>query len=167
MVDSLAENLQRARAAIAGIPDPEIPNVSIVDLGIVRSIVEREGAIVVTITPTYSGCPAMYMIERGIESALRSACINSFKIEKVLSPAWTTAWITETGKQRLIEAGIAPPLGTEHDAPVIVEIERPQIPCPQCGSNETELVSQFGSTACKAFYRCTICLSSFEYFKPI
>ena len=147
--------------------DPEIPDVSIVDLGIVRSIAEQEGTVVITITPTYSGCPAMHVIEMEIGSALRAAGIGLFRIEKVLSPAWTTAWITESGKRGLSRAGIAPPASSPRNVPVAVELEKTHIPCPVCQSTETALVSQFGPTACKALYRCTDCLSTFEYFKPI
>jgi ring-1,2-phenylacetyl-CoA epoxidase subunit PaaD len=167
VVDLPEQILERARAAIATVPDPEIPNLSIVDLGIVRSIRAHEGEIVVTITPTYFGCPAMQVIEKEITSALLAAGINSFRVEKVIAPPWTTGWITETGNQKLADAGIAPPMTKEHDSPVTMEFDETQVVCPLCGSKATSRVSQFGSTACKALYRCKSCLSPFEYFKPI
>jgi ring-1,2-phenylacetyl-CoA epoxidase subunit PaaD len=159
--------LERARQAVALVCDPEIPNLSIMDLGIVRSLDDRDGEFVVTITPTYSGCPALHTIERQIGDALRGAGIPRFKIEKVLTPAWTTEWITELGRKRLNEAGIAPPGAVMESRPAIFEIVTHQVECPHCGSHDTTVTSEFGSTSCKAFYHCSECLSTFEYFKPI
>jgi ring-1,2-phenylacetyl-CoA epoxidase subunit PaaD len=159
--------LVRARAAIAEVADPEIPSVSIVDLGIVRSIEDHDGDILVTITPTYSGCPAMQMIEKEIGKALRDCGIERFKIALTLSPAWTTEWITANGRRRLFEAGISPPGATAHSAHVVFDLTPRDVLCPMCGSAETKLTSEFGSTPCKAYYHCATCLSTFEYFKPL
>ena len=131
------------------VPDPEIPVVSVVDLGIVRSVAPDR----VTITPTYTGCPATQVIERDIRAALDAAGFRDVAIETVISPPWTTDWISESGKAKLAAYGIAPPLN-----------ER-VIHCPQCGSAETEEISRFGSTPCKAQWRCRACLEPFDRFK--
>ena len=136
-------------AVLAGVPDPEIPVVSIVDLGIVRSVTDHE----VTITPTYSGCPATDFIERSVREALDSSGYRDVKIATTLSPPWTTAWISEAGKDALRRYGIAPP-----------ELAKAAT-CPQCGSTDTEEVSRFGSTPCKAQWRCKACLEPFDRFK--
>jgi ring-1,2-phenylacetyl-CoA epoxidase subunit PaaD len=137
------------------IMDPEIPVLSICDLGIVRNVQSDGAELVVTITPTYSGCPAMAVITDGIRAALQKRGITRFRIETQLSPAWTTDWLSEKGRERLREYGIAPP--------------RPKssgpITCPHCGSDSTHLVSQFGSTPCKAIYVCDSCREPFDYFK--
>jgi ring-1,2-phenylacetyl-CoA epoxidase subunit PaaD len=159
--------LDRVRQAIAAIPDPEIPNVSIVDLGIVRSVEERDGEVLVTVTPTYSGCPAMQLIENAIGEAVRANGVDHFRIVKNLSPAWTTEWISETGKQKLLEAGIAPPGAISRSTNVVFEFAPHNVQCPTCGSNETKVTSEFGSTSCKAYYHCNECSSTFEYFKPL
>ena len=136
--------------------DPEIPVISITDLGIVREVrVDDLNKLEVVITPTYSGCPAMLEIEKNIHNALKEEGIADFKITTVLSPAWTTDWMTEEGKKKLKQYGIAPPNPTHPD----------DVECPNCGSKETTLVSQFGSTACKSLYKCTECLEPFDYFK--
>jgi ring-1,2-phenylacetyl-CoA epoxidase subunit PaaD len=137
------------RALLDTVMDPEIPVVSVTDLGIVRSVGEDK----VVITPTYSGCPATQVIEADIRKALDSNGFSTVAIETVLSPPWTTDWISETGKARLLAYGIAPP----HDARTVS--------CPQCGSPETEEVSRFGSTPCKAQWRCKACLEPFDRFK--
>lgn len=140
---------------LSEVTDPEIPVISIMDLGIVRDVKIENDQIEVIITPTYSGCPAMLEIERDIHNALKKQGINNFKITTVLSPAWTTEWMTESGKQKLKEYGIAPPNPSNPE----------DIACPQCESQNTELLSQFGSTACKSLYRCKDCLEPFDYFK--
>lgn len=159
--------LDRAREVIAAVSDPEIPAVSIVDLGIVRSIEECDGEILVTITPTYSGCPAMQLIENSIGETLRASGIDHFKIVKTLSPAWTTEWITETGRQKLLDAGISPPGALSQHARIIFDLTPRDVRCPLCGSSKTQVTSEFGSTPCKAYYHCSNCSSTFEYFKPL
>ena len=136
-------------ALLAEVPDPEIPAVSVVDLGIVRSVATDK----VTITPTYSGCPATAYIEQNIRAALDAAGYRSVGIETVLAPPWTTDWISDAGKAKLAAYGIAPP-----DLAATAT-------CPQCGSTDTEQVSRFGSTPCKAQWRCRDCLEPFDRFK--
>ena len=138
-------------AVLKGVPDPEIPVVSVMDLGIVRDVLPDK----VVITPTYSGCPATDVIERTIREALDSNGYREVAIETVLNPPWTTDWISEEGKERLRAYGIAPP-----------ELARAAT-CPRCGSTDTEEVSRFGSTPCKAQWRCKDCLEPFDYFKSI
>lgn len=138
------------------VKDPEIPVISIADLGILRDVkVNDDGLVEVVITPTYTGCPAMMEIERDINNALKKEGINDFKITTVLSPAWSTDLMTEEGKSRLKEYGIAPPNPSNEE----------DIECPNCGSHNTKLVSQFGSTACKSLFKCNDCLEPFDYFK--
>ena len=149
------------------VSDPEIPVISVVDLGIVRNVEWRDQECVVTITPTYSGCPAMQVIAESIEAALKSHGIAHFTMQPQLSPAWTTDWMSEAGKGKLKGYGIAPP------AQQVIDISRLsrknsnvlQVPCPHCGSTNTRCSSQFGSTPCKALYRCDDCLEPFDYFK--
>ena len=167
MVNARAELLELARGAAADVPDPEIPGLSIADLGILRSVDESDGCVVVTITPTYSGCPAMHKIERDIDEALHSVGITKFRIERELIPAWTTESITESGRRKLHDSGIAPPNPLTHNYQVVVDITLPSVTCPICGSTKSTVTSEFGSTPCKAFYHCEDCLSTFEYFKPI
>lgn len=146
------------------VTDPEVPVLTILDLGIVRDVViNEEGAVKVVITPTYSGCPAMDVISIGIRMALVSRGIKKLDIEMQLSPAWTTDWMTEEGKRKLKEYGIAPPNRKAFQALGLFEEEK--ISCPRCDSEETELVSQFGPTSCKALYKCLSCKEPFEHFK--
>jgi len=140
---------------LENVTDPEIPVISINDLGILRDVKINGDQWEVVITPTYSGCPAMLEIEKDINNTLKKEGIENFKITTVLSPAWTTEWMTQSGKQKLKEYGIAPPNPTNPD----------EVDCPLCGSSNTELVSQFGSTACKSLYKCKDCLEPFDYFK--
>ncbi|MEQ9467771.1 MAG: 1,2-phenylacetyl-CoA epoxidase subunit PaaD [Ekhidna sp.] len=140
---------------LESVTDPEIPVISVRDLGIIRDVLITNDFVEVIITPTYSGCPAMLEIEKNIHNALKKEGIDHFKITTVLSPAWTTDWMTEKGKQQLKEYGIAPPNPTAPE----------NIQCPQCGSKNTELVSEFGSTACKSLFKCKDCLEPFDYFK--
>jgi len=143
--------------------DPEVPVLSILDLGIVRDVkLHDHGAVEVCITPTYSGCPAMSTISTGIRLELLSQGIPQVIITEVLSPAWTTDWMTEAGKQKLKEYGIAPPQYSTQNNPGETEAV---VPCPQCNSTHTQLLSQFGSTSCKALYKCLDCLEPFDYFK--
>ena len=145
------------------VSDPEIPVLTINDLGIVRKV-EWEGDVCkVTITPTYSGCPAMKRIEDDIIEKLNEKGIEKVEVDLVLSPAWSTDWITENGRQKLLEYGIAPPQD-EVDKSVLFA-EPTKVPCPKCGSSDTKMISQFGSTACKAHYQCNTCMEPFDYFK--
>jgi ring-1,2-phenylacetyl-CoA epoxidase subunit PaaD len=167
------------RSWLDAIPDPEVPAISIVDLGIVRDVRRsdtEEGGIVVTITPTYSGCPAMSAIEDAIVGALRAHGVPHVEIETRLSPPWTTEWLSPSAKERLRRYGIAPPRRSTSTSafPVTFVALAPDadsttaaVACPRCGSSNTECISAFGSTACKAQYRCRDCLEPFDYFKPI
>ncbi len=157
--------LERARAAMAQVHDPEIPALTIAELGILREVAERDGGIVVTLTPTYSGCPATAAIEIEAQTALARAGLPDAQVRTVLSPAWTTDWITEEGRRKLREAGIAPPQKAAGKA-ALLGLD-PEIACPHCGHAETEKLSEFGATACKALYRCLGCREPFEYFKCI
>ena len=150
-----------AWATAAAVPDPEVPCVTVADLGILRAV-ELDGDVAVAkVTPTYSGCPAVLAIELAIEAALLKAGFKA-KIERVLSPPWTTDWITEEGREKLRAFGIAPPVGGRS---VRSRFAEPKIPCPRCGSDQTEKISEFGSTPCKAHYRCNSCIEPFDYFK--
>jgi ring-1,2-phenylacetyl-CoA epoxidase subunit PaaD len=151
-------------AVLQEVPDPEVPAVSVVELGIVREIDWQDGQVRVGVTPTYSGCPATEAIEQHIEEALVAAGYRAPRIERRLSPAWTTDWITEAGREKLRAFGIAPPVGRASKRS-LTGGDDPEVPCPQCGSHDTERVSEFGSTACKALYRCRECLEPFDYFK--
>ena len=134
-------------------PDPEIPVLTITDLGIVRDV-DCSAGVTVSLTPTYSGCPATEAIEASVAATLQEHGVADVRIKRVLSPPWTTDWISEAGRKKLTVYGIAPP-----------ERRDRHIACPRCDSSNTELVSEFGSTACKASYRCIDCLEPFEYFK--
>jgi len=147
------------------VPDPEIPVISVVDLGIVRDVARRGDSWVVTITPTYSGCPAMREIEQDVISLLQRKGLADVRVEITLSPAWTTDWMSERGKQALQGYGIAPPQERAVDVSGLMRRSEPAVPCPQCGSTHTRLISRFGSTACKALYRCQGCSEPFDYFK--
>lgn len=145
--------LDEARALVARVVDPEIPVLTIDDLGVLRSVEEREGTIVVTITPTYSGCPAMRQIEDDISTALRRAGYLDHRIETVFQPAWATSWMSDEGRRKLADFGVAPP--TPIDA----------VLCPQCQADQPRTIARFGSTACKALMVCTGCGEPFDYFK--
>ena len=154
--------------ALDGVPDPEVPVISVVELGIVRALeVTEAGAVTVTITPTYSGCPAMFEIENDVRAALEAAGASSVEVRTVLSPAWTTDWIPESAREKLRTYGIAPPGKADSGALVTLTRARPPVPCPWCGSSATELRSEFGSTACKAIHVCTSCRQPFDEFKAI
>lgn len=144
------------------VPDPEIPVVSVVELGIVRDIAWDKDELIVTVTPTYSGCPATAVISISIEEALRNRGVEKLRINTQLSPPWTTAWITKEARGKLKEYGIAPP---DDSASCAGALKTPDIACPRCESKDVECVSQFGSTPCKAHYRCRACLEPFDYFK--
>jgi ring-1,2-phenylacetyl-CoA epoxidase subunit PaaD len=148
----------RARAVLETVPDPEIPVLSVVDLGIVRDVDElADGSLRVGLSPTYSGCPATATIREDVAAALERAGLGPVQVVDVLSPAWSSDWISEEGRRKLLEYGIAPP--TRVDAP------RLPVACPRCGSVDTERLSEFGSTPCKALYRCRACREPFDRFK--
>ena len=149
---------------LSQVPDPEIPVLTITDLGIVRDVTVN-GDVVVALTPTYTGCPATEVIEQSVVSALKEHGVADVKIDRVLSPPWTTDWISAEGRDKLREYGIAPP-ETGGSKRELLYGER-SIACPRCNSMQTSLVSEFGSTACKASYKCDECLEPFEYFKCI
>jgi ring-1,2-phenylacetyl-CoA epoxidase subunit PaaD len=155
--------------ALPEVLDPEVPVLSVVDLGIVRDIREDGDTVIVDITPTYSGCPAMRVIEQDIESALRQAGAQRVRINTVYQPAWTTDWISEDARERLRSYGIAPPTGRAAVGEELIPLRRrvQALSCPRCGSRQTEERSEFGSTACKAIWFCTSCSEPFEYLKPI
>jgi ring-1,2-phenylacetyl-CoA epoxidase subunit PaaD len=155
---------ERAWAAAASVCDPEIPVLSIADLGVLRDVRIDDGAVEAIITPTYSGCPAMNMIAMELELALEKAGFARRKITTVLSPAWTTDWMTEAGKAKLRAYGIAPPAAKAGRRALF---GADKVACPHCGSADTERISEFSSTACKALWRCRACAEPFDYFKCI
>ncbi len=148
---------------LESVSDPEIPVLSIMEMGVVRSAVIENGIVEVEITPTYSGCPAMDVIADDIKSAFKEKGYSA-NVKLILSPAWTTDWITPKGRAALEKYGIASPLNAEADKEALLGNKK-VVKCPQCGSLNTKLVSQFGSTACKAFFQCEDCLEPFDYFK--
>ncbi len=159
--------------ALAAVPDPEIPVISVLDLGIVRSVEWVGDELVVTVTPTYSGCPATEVIADDIVRALSMAGVSRCRVQTRLAPAWTTDWITPDAKRRLRAYGIAPP-GTQAEggsraidiSGLIRRRTSVRVSCPRCGSQHTQEMSRFGSTPCKAQYRCEACAEPFDYFKP-
>lgn len=155
----------RAWEAAASVPDPEVPCVTVADLGILRSVdIDADGVAVARVTPTYSGCPATLAIEFAVETALREAGFET-RVERVLSPAWTTDWIGAEAREKLREYGISPPV--EASGSIRSLFGETEVACPRCGSTDTARVSEFGSTPCKAHYRCEACLEPFDYFKCI
>lgn len=149
------------RDAVAQVLDPEVPVLTIDDLGVLREVREDDdGSVTVVITPTYSGCPAMDVIRQRIEEALVAEGIERYDIRTVLSPAWTTDWMSDEGKRKLSEYGIAPP--SHGGSTVMVALS---VRCPQCGSFDTSELSRFGSTACKSLWRCNTCREPFDHFK--
>jgi ring-1,2-phenylacetyl-CoA epoxidase subunit PaaD len=155
-----------ARAAVAGVPDPEVPVLTIDDLGVLRDVeIDEAGTVRVTITPTYSGCPAMDVIRDDVRVALRAAGFERTEIITVLSPAWTTDWMSAAGKAKLRAYGIAPPPGTARAGqPISLTLS---VRCPQCDSLDTREISRFGSTACKSLWVCNTCAEPFDHFKAI
>lgn len=156
---------------LGDVADPEIPVISIVDLGIVRDVAVSDGACVVTITPTYSGCPAMQVIAESVRAALEAHGVADVRLVNQLSPAWTTDWMSDAGKAALKGYGIAPPVQQTIDISALRHgvkrgaLVAPRVTCPNCGAADTELTSQFGSTPCKALYKCRACREPFDYFK--
>jgi ring-1,2-phenylacetyl-CoA epoxidase subunit PaaD len=153
---------QLAWNAASQVVDPEIPVLTIADLGVLREVTINAGQVEVAITPTYSGCPAMNIIALEIELALEREGIRNPTITTVLSPAWTTDWMSDEGRQKLKDYGIAPPMAGGGRRALFGE---QNVACPQCGSLATEVLSEFGSTSCKALWRCTACREPFDYFK--
>ncbi len=156
---------------LGAVADPEIPVISVVDLGIVREVAFEGEECVVTITPTYSGCPAMEVIADSVRTALRGHGVEKLRLVNRLTPAWTTDWMSDAGKAALKDYGIAPPAQQTIDISALTRgvkrssVAAPVIACPRCGSQHTELTSQFGSTPCKALYKCLDCREPFDYFK--
>ncbi|WP_250529019.1 1,2-phenylacetyl-CoA epoxidase subunit PaaD [Caballeronia sp. ATUFL_F1_KS4A] len=167
---AMQTTIERAWHVLESVPDPEIPVVSIRELGILRDVRHGDdGVLEVVITPTYSGCPAMSQIAEDIAKAIDDAQLGAHRIETVLAPAWTTDWITDDAREKLRRYGIAPPTGAcgSTEKPIRFVARKPAtIACPRCGSTHTEKLAQFGSTACKALYRCIDCREPFDYFKP-
>lgn len=154
------------RALVADVPDPEVPVLTIDDLGVLRDVTVEDGHVRVDITPTYSGCPAMDAIRADVEARLTAAGHADAEVRLVLSPAWTTDWMSAAGRRKLAEYGIAPPSGTAPVRGSVVPIAL-SVRCPQCGSPDTRELSRFGSTACKALWRCQACREPFDHFKAI
>lgn len=152
------------RTLLADVTDPEIPVLTILDMGVVRDVRVFEDAVEVDITPTYTGCPAMDVIARSIVERLEEGGVANVQVKEVLTPAWTTDWLTEEGKRKLEEYGIAPPVDEAKDKRALF-VSQPVVRCPQCKSENTIRISQFGSTACKALYQCQDCKEPFDYFK--
>jgi ring-1,2-phenylacetyl-CoA epoxidase subunit PaaD len=154
----------RASAAAGSVLDPEVPVLTIADLGVLRDVtVDAAGRVIVTVTPTYSGCPAMDVIRRDVEDAVHAAGFSDVEVRTVLSPPWTTDAMTDLGRQALLDYGIAPPQRrTSTSGPVLVSLS---VRCPQCGSPDTRELSRFGSTACKSMWACNSCLEPFDHFK--
>jgi len=159
-------NTESIRESLRKVKDPEIPVVDVLEMGIVRDIYFEDNQLVVTITPTYSGCPAMKEIETDIAKQLLADGFQNVRVATVLTPPWTTDWITPEARQKLLDYGIAPPQESSLDKSTLFGKER-NIVCPQCKSANTEMISQFGSTACKALHKCLDCLEPFDYFKCI
>ncbi len=142
--------------------DPEIPVLSLWDLGVLTDIEQTGKTVLITITPTYSGCPAMQTMRADIEARLRENGIDSFEVRESLAPAWSSDWISPEGRARLVEYGIAAPMACDNCNVIDADIA-----CPHCGSKNTRMTSEFGSTACKALFQCQACFEPFDYFKPI
>jgi ring-1,2-phenylacetyl-CoA epoxidase subunit PaaD len=165
-----ATRVERAWAALDAVPDPEVPVLSVRDLGIVRDVLDHGDTIEVVLTPTYSGCPATEVIEQSVREAIDGAGLGPARVTLQRAPAWSTDWISEDGKRKLRDYGIAPPGPVKAGGaqPVrIVGRRADAVACPRCGSPRTERLAAFGATACKALYRCIACREPFEHFKPI
>jgi ring-1,2-phenylacetyl-CoA epoxidase subunit PaaD len=161
------DRIAAAWLALSAVEDPEIPALSLVDLGIIRFVeTQADGVLKVGLSPTYTGCPATEVIRQLVEEALAAAPVGEFAVTAVLSPAWTSDWITPEGRRKLAAYGIVPPVEAASSARPMSRETRP-IACPRCSSLDTECISQFGSTPCKALHRCRQCLEPFEYFKCI
>ena len=160
--------VERAWRALGGVLDPEVPALSICDLGIVREVIDEAEGLHIVLTPTYSGCPATEVIEQAARAAILAEGLGPARFSLRRSPAWTSDWIGPEGRRKLLEYGIAPPHAVAASQPIrIVGRRADAVACPHCGAARTERLSAFGSTACKALYRCLECREPFEYFKPI
>jgi ring-1,2-phenylacetyl-CoA epoxidase subunit PaaD len=167
VLSDVDERVALAWQALASVEDPEIPSVSIVDLGLIRFVkAQPAGNLEIGLSPTYVGCPATEVIRRSVGDALMEAQVGAFKVTNVLSPAWTSDWITPEGRRKLHAYGIVPPERTVSNMRDVLRADQP-VACPRCHSVDTETLSQFGSTPCKALHRCRACLEPFEYFKCI
>ncbi|ANJ05743.1 MULTISPECIES: 1,2-phenylacetyl-CoA epoxidase subunit PaaD [Streptomyces] len=169
MVTALLDTA-RARRVAERVPDPELPMLTLADLGVLRGVeVGADGTVVASLTPTYSGCPAMAEMRADVAARLREAGYERVEIRTVLDPPWTSDWITESGRRKLTEHGIAPPGPAPRGGPVplVLSPTRPAVPCPRCGSADTEETSRFAATSCKALWRCRACREPFEYVKEI
>ena len=165
MVDETTISIESIKQVLETVTDPEVPVLSILDLGIVRDVKMQSGKIMITITPTYTGCPAMDVIRMNIRMTLLENGFTDIEIKTVLSPAWTTDWMTEQGKQKLKAYGIAPPNVKQQVCTPGLFQEEEAVQCPHCNSYNTQIISRFGSTACKALYKCNDCNEPFDYFK--
>ena len=168
---ALSERVQRAWRVLHDVLDPEVPAISVTDLGIVRDVIAHDDGLEVIVTPTYSGCPATEVISQSISDAIDGAGLGPARVTQRRAPAWTTDWITPAGRERLRAYGIAPPGSCASEATAAnvspIRLMARNVDCPRCGSAQTERLSAFGSTACKSLYRCVACREPFEYFKPI
>jgi ring-1,2-phenylacetyl-CoA epoxidase subunit PaaD len=164
-------NAAGAAAVAAAVTDPELPLLTLADLGVLRDVRESAGGVVVTITPTYSGCPAMAAIRDDLRSALTDAGYGPVEVRTVLAPPWTTDWITPAGRDKLAAAGIAPPgpapRRTSGPVPLVLAPLRTAVPCPHCGHADTERLAAFGATACRELRRCPACREPFEHVKEL
>jgi ring-1,2-phenylacetyl-CoA epoxidase subunit PaaD len=170
MVTDVRDDLDAARKIAAAVPDPELPMVTLADLGILRDVTAEGGRLVVTVTPTYSGCPALREIANDLRYQLGQAGFADVTVRTALAPAWSSDWITPQGRAKLREAGIAPPNAAAAHGPVSLTLtatRREPVPCPRCGSRDTTQTAAFSATACKALFRCDACLEPFEYVKVI
>ena len=173
VVTAMRASVEQVWDWLAEVPDPEIPVISLTELGVIRDVAWQGDTLVVTVTPTYSGCPATSIITLDIEAKLRAEGIANLRLQRQLSPPWSTDWIATEAKEKLRAYGIAPPIdGTAADGVLAGRLHRMTagaltVPCPRCQSARTEKISQFGSTPCKAAYRCRDCLEPFDYFKCI
>ena len=176
VIESASARVQRAWQVLHTVLDPEVPVLSVCDLGIVRDVLATGDGVEVVLTPTYSGCPATEVIEQAVIDAIDAAGLGPTHITVQRAPAWTTDWISDEGRRKLREYGIAPPAcasqppraaGVSAPIRLVARTKAPAIECPRCGSATTERLSAFGSTACKALYRCLACREPFEHFKPI
>lgn len=162
MTGPAIDTAERARQVAATVVDPEVPVLTIDDLGVLRDVSVDGGRVTVTITPTYSGCPAVDVIRDDLVLALTAAGFDEVDVRLTLVPAWTTDWMSESGKQKLTDYGIAPPTGRAAAGPIRVALA---VKCPRCGSLDTRELARFGSTSCKALYECRACLEPFDHFK--
>jgi ring-1,2-phenylacetyl-CoA epoxidase subunit PaaD len=165
-----ATRIEQAWTALNDVLDPEVPALSVVDLGLVREVIEHDDGLEVVLTPTYSGCPATEVIEKSVIDAVDAAGLGPARVSMRRAPAWSSDWISAEGKRKLLEYGIAPPGPVLADGAIPIRIvgrRQVAVPCPRCASVHTERLSAFGSTACKSLHRCLDCREPFEHFKPI